>query len=36
MPRIPEQEQFLWGGGLPFNPRALACLVPRDSELTFL
>ena len=36
MPRIPEQEQFLWGGGLPSNPRALACLVPRDSKLAFL
>ncbi len=29
-------EQFSWGGGLPSNPRALACLVPRDSELAFL
>ena len=25
-----------WGGGLPSNPRALACLMPRDSELAFL
>ena len=25
-----------WGGGPPSNPRALACLVPRDSELAFL
>ena len=29
-------EQFSRGGGLPSDPRALACLVPRDSELAFL
>ena len=27
------QEQFLRGGGPPSNPRALACLVSRESEL---
>jgi len=26
----------LRGGGAPFNPRALACLVSRDSELAYL
>ena len=28
--------RFLRGGGPPSNPRALACLVPRDSKLAFL
>jgi len=29
-------EQFLRGGGPPSKPRALACLVSRDSELAYL
>ena len=29
-------EQFPRGGGPPSNPRALACLVSRESELAFL
>ena len=29
-------EQFPRGGGPPSNPRAVACLVSRESELAFL
>jgi hypothetical protein len=30
------KEQFSRDGGAPSNPRALACLVSRDSELAYL
>jgi hypothetical protein len=30
------KEQFSGDGGAPSNPRALACLVSRDSELAYL
>ena len=34
--RKPPLLQFPRGGGPPSNPRALACLVSRESELAFL